>query len=102
MLSPFTPHLCEELWEALGHDEGVDAAGWPAFDADVARAETLILPVQVNGKVRARLTVDIDTAEDELRRLALAQPQVQAHTAGRTVARVVVVPGRLVSIVAKA
>ncbi len=102
MLSPFTPHLSEELWEALGHDEGVAAAGWPAFDPDAARAETLVLPVQVNGKVRARLTVAVDTAEDELRRLALVQPQVQAHTAGKTVGRVVVVPGRLVSIVAKA
>ena len=101
MLSPFTPHLSEELWEALGHDAGVEAAGWPGFDADVARAETLVLPVQVNGKVRARLTVALDTAEDELRRLALVQPQVQTHIAGRTVARVVVVPGRLVSIVAK-
>ena len=101
MLSPFTPHLAEELWEALGHEDGVEAAGWPAFDPDVARAETLVLPVQVNGKVRARLSVAVDTAEDELRRLALAQPQVEAHTAGKTVARVVVVPGRLVSIVAR-
>ena len=67
----------------------------------MARAETLVLPVQVNGKVRARLTVAVDTAEDELRRLALEQPQVEAHTAGKTVARVVVVPGRLVSIVAR-
>ena len=101
MLSPFTPHLCEELWEALGHAAGVEAAGWPEYDSDVARAETIVLPVQVNGKVRARLTVPVDTAEDELRHLALAQPQVQAHTGGKTVARVVVVPGRLVSIVAK-
>ena len=101
MLSPFTPHLSEELWEALGHADGVEAAGWPEFDPEVARAETVVLPVQVNGKVRARLTVPVDTAEDELRRLAQAQPQVQAHTAGKTVARVVVVPGRLVSIVAK-
>jgi len=101
MLSPFTPHLSEELWETLGHADGVEAAGWPVFDADVARAETLVLPVQVNGRVRARLTVGVDTADDELRRLALADPHVEAHTAGRTVARVVVVPGRLVSIVAK-
>ena len=101
MLAPFTPHLSEELWEALGHGEGVEAAGWPAFDPDVARVETAVLPVQVNGRVRARLTAAVDAAEDELRRLALAQPQVQAHVAGKTVARVVVVPGRLVSIVAK-
>ena len=101
MLSPFTPHLAEELWEAMGHSGGVEAAGWPAFDPDVARGDTIVLPVQVNGKVRARLTVAAGAAEDELRRLALDQLQVQAHTAGKRVERVVIVPGRLVSIVAK-
>ena len=101
MLSPFTPHLAEELWEALGHAGGVEVAGWPAFDPDVARGETIVLPVQVNGKVRARLTVAAGATDEELRRLALAQPQVQAHTAGKRVERTVVVPGRLVSIVAK-
>jgi leucyl-tRNA synthetase len=99
MLSPFAPHMTEELWERLGHDEGIVAAGWPEYSADVAKAEEIVVPVQVNGKVRARLTVPASTDERQLQALALADPQVQAHTNGRTVKKVVVARGRLVSIV---
>ena len=55
MLSPFAPHMCEELWETLGHAGGVVAAGWPEYDEAVAKAEEIVVPVQVNGKVRAPL-----------------------------------------------
>jgi leucyl-tRNA synthetase len=100
MLSPFAPHMAEELWEALGHKDGMVAAGWPAFDEAVAKAEQIVVPVQVNGKLRSRLTVPADTSEEQLRELALADPQVQAHVAGRQVKKVVVVSGgKLVSIV---
>jgi leucyl-tRNA synthetase len=101
LLSPFAPHLSEELWERLGHVEGVTAAGWPAFDPDVARAEELVIPVQVNGKIRARLTVPAEIDDDELKALALAHPQVQAHVQAKTVARVVVVKGKLISVVSR-
>ena len=101
MLSPFTPHLCEELWERLGHAEGLRAAGWPEFDAAVAKADEIVVPVQVNGKLRARLTVPADVGEEELRAAALAESAVVAHTAGRQVARVVVVRGKLVNVVAR-
>ena len=101
MLSPFTPHLCEELWERLGHAGGLRAAAWPAFDPAVARADEIVVPVQVNGKLRARLTVAADVAEDDLREAALAEPAVRAHTAGRQIVRVVVVPGKLVNVVAR-
>ena len=101
MLSPFTPHLAEELWESIGHTDGVEAAGWPTFDAEIARAEELVLPVQVNGKVRARMTVALDTSDEDLKEMALSQPQVQTHTMGKRVSRVIVVPQKLVSIVAK-
>jgi leucyl-tRNA synthetase len=100
MVSPFTPHMAEELWEMLGHSGGIVAAGWPAFDAQVAKAEEKVVPVQVNGKVRARLTVPADTSEDRLRELALADPQVLKHLDGKTVNKVVLAGGRLVSIVA--
>jgi leucyl-tRNA synthetase len=99
MLSPFTPHMAEELWERLGHPEGIVAAGWPAFDETVAKADEIVIPVQINGKVRARLTVPADTSEEQLRELALADPAVQKHIEGKTVKKVVVVGGRLVSIV---
>jgi leucyl-tRNA synthetase len=101
MLSPFTPHMCEELWAQLGHTGGVVQAGWPGFDAEVAKADEIVIPVQVNGKVRARITVAADCAEDEMRAKALADPAVAAHTAGKTVAQVIVARGRLVSIVVK-
>ena len=100
LLSPFTPHLAEELWETLGHADGVVAAGWPTFDPAVARAEEVVVPVQVNGKVRARLTVAAETSEETLRELALVHPQVEAHTSGKRIARVVVVPRKLVNVVA--
>ncbi len=99
MLSPFAPHTCEELWERLGHAGGLIKAAWPDYDAAVAKAEQITVPVQVNGKVRGRLTVAADTTEAELERLALADPAVQAHTAGKTVRKVVVARGRLVSVV---
>ena len=101
MLSPFTPHLCEELWERLGHAGGLRAAAWPEFDEAVAKADEIVVPVQVNGKLRARLTVPADVGEEELRTAALAESAVLAHTAGRQVARVVVVRGKLVNVVAR-
>jgi leucyl-tRNA synthetase len=99
MLSPFAPHMAEELWERLGHPNGVVAAGWPAFDAEVAQAEEIVIPVQINGKVRARLTVPAGISEAELEAIALADPQVQAYTKGKQVKKVVVANGKLVSIV---
>jgi leucyl-tRNA synthetase len=99
MLSPFAPHMTEELWEMLGHQGGIVAAGWPSFDEAVARAEVIVVPVQVNGKVRARLSVPADTTEERLRDLAVADPQIAKHLEGRTVVKVVVAGGRLVNIV---
>jgi leucyl-tRNA synthetase len=99
MLSPFAPHTAEELWEMLGHGDGLTKASWPAFDADVAKADEIVVPVQINGKVRARLTVPADTGEQDLERLALVDPVVLSHTSGKTVRKVVVAAGRLVSIV---
>jgi leucyl-tRNA synthetase len=100
LLSPFAPHMAEELWEMLGHAESIETAGWPVFDPDVARAEEVVVPVQVNGKVRARITVPADAPEEELRQRALADGQVQAHTSGKQIKKVVVAGGgKLVSVV---
>jgi leucyl-tRNA synthetase len=99
MLAPFAPHTAEELWESLGHEDGLTRVSWPSFNADVARAEEITVPVQVNGKVRGRVTVPADITEDELQHVALADPGVQSHIAGKAVKKVVVVQGRLVSVV---
>jgi leucyl-tRNA synthetase len=99
MLSSFAPHTCEELWEMLGHRDGLMKATWPEFNAEVAKAEEIVIPVQVNGKVRSRLTVPAESSEKELERLALADPAVIAHLSGKQVKKVVVAKGRLVSLV---
>jgi len=99
MLSPFAPHTAEELWLMLGHTGGLTRAPWPTFDADVAKADEVVVPVQVNGKVRARLTVPADLPEDELRERVLADPTVKTHTDGKTIRKVVIAKGPLVSVV---
>ena len=100
LLSPFAPHTCEELWEMLGHGGGLAAASWPSYDPAVARSTEIVVPVQVNGKLRGRLTVPPDIAEQELRDLALGDPAVRTHTAGKTVRKVIVAKGKLVNVVA--
>jgi leucyl-tRNA synthetase len=99
MLSPFVPHMAEELWEKLGHADGLNAAGWPSFDPVIARPEQIVVPVQVNGRLRSRLTVSAEVSEQELRALALADPIVQSHASGKTVKNVVVAKGKLVNVV---
>ena len=102
MVSPFAPHMAEELWEQLGHSGGIAAAGWPAFDPEVAKSAEIVVPVQINGKVRARLTVEAEVSEERLREVALADPQVAKHLEGKTVRKVVIAgsgAARIVSIV---
>jgi leucyl-tRNA synthetase len=101
MISPFAPHMAEELWQMLDHVEGLTKTPWPAFDAEVAKADEVVVPVQINGKVRARLTVRADASDDQLRELALADATVQSHTAGKTIVKVVIGKGPLVSVVVR-
>ena len=83
----------------LGHEKALGAATWPAYDAAVARAEEIVVPVQVNGKVRSRLTVPVGVPDAELRELALADPAVRPHIDGKTIKSVVIVKGRLINVV---
>jgi leucyl-tRNA synthetase len=101
LISPFTPHLAEELWERLGHADGVVAAGWPVADEAAAKADEVEVPIQVNGKVRARVTLSADADDDQMKAAALALPQVQAHLSGMEVVKVVVANRRLVSVVVR-
>ncbi|HXG88625.1 MAG TPA: leucine--tRNA ligase [Vicinamibacterales bacterium] len=99
MLSPFAPHTAEELWEEYGHRGTLAVVSWPAFDAAAAQAEEIVMPVQVNGKLRSRLTVSPEIADAELEQLALADVAVKPYTEGKTIKKVVIAKGRLVSIV---
>jgi leucyl-tRNA synthetase len=101
LLAPFAPHMAEELWRGVLREAGsVHRHAWPEFDPTALVADRIELPVQVNGKVRDRVIVAADAADDEIVAAALALPNVVAHTAGKTVRKVVVVPGKLVSVVA--
>jgi leucyl-tRNA synthetase len=100
MLSPIVPHITHALWRALGHaEEMVMDVRWPTPDSEALARDTLAIVVQVNGKRRAEIEVPAGAAEEELRRLALADEAVQRHVAGKPVKKVIVVPGRLVNIV---
>jgi leucyl-tRNA synthetase len=99
MISPFAPHTAEELWCMLGHPGGLAKAAWPSFDLEVAKAAQVVVPVQINGKVRARLTVPAAMSNDELRERALADEVVKGYTTGKVILRVVVAKGPLVSVV---
>jgi leucyl-tRNA synthetase len=99
MIAPFAPHTAEELWQMVGHPESLAQASWPAYDPEVARAEEVVVPVQINGKVRARLTVPAGLSDDQLQDRALEDPTVKTHTTGKTIRRVVVAKGPLVSVV---
>jgi leucyl-tRNA synthetase len=101
LLSPFAPHTSEELWQQYGHQGGLLKAAWPVFDAEVARAEKVVMPVQVNGKVRGRIAVDPDASDAEVEALALADPGVQPYLKDREVTKVVIAKGRLISIVVR-
>jgi len=99
MLAPMTPHLSEELWEMLGHSDGLSNTSWPAFDPELARDEEVEVVVQVNGRVRARLKVVAGLGEAELIPRALAEPAVAQHINGKRVVKQIVVPDKLVNLV---
>ncbi|PZN12279.1 MAG: leucine--tRNA ligase [Bacillota bacterium] len=104
MLAPFTPFLAEEAWEALGWRDtrgSVHRQPWPEPDPQVLESGTVEIVVQINGKVRDRLRVPADTPEERLRELALASPKVREWVDGKSVARIITVPGRLVNLVVR-
>jgi len=99
LLSPFAPHIAEELWSLLGHPQTLAYEAWPQYDAAKLVADEIELPVQISGKVRARIKVPAGADQQTIERLALADATVQAQLAGKSVAKIVVVPGRMVNIV---
>jgi leucyl-tRNA synthetase len=101
LIAPTVPHIAEELWERIGKPYSVHTQSWPRFDVELAAADEVEVPVQVNGKVRDRLMLPLDAAEDDARDRALASAQVQQHIAGKEIARVIYVPNRLINIVVR-
>ena len=103
VLSPMAPFLCEELWRRLGHDDAILKEPWPSYQEDALQAETVEIPVQINGKLRARIVVPLDVSSDReaLGEAALADPEVARRLEGKTLVKKIAVPGKMVSIVVK-
>jgi leucyl-tRNA synthetase len=99
LLSPFAPHLAEELWCTLGHPHTLAYEPWPRFDTDLTRAEEIEVPVQINGKVRSKLIAPAGISDTELRDIALADERIRELISGKSILKVIVVPGKLVNIV---
>ncbi len=99
MLAPMTPHLAEELWEMLGHSEGLWKVAWPAFNEELAREDEIEIPVQVNGRVRGKIKVAAGSVESDVVRVALALPAIAHHVNGKRVLKQIYVPDKLLNLV---
>jgi leucyl-tRNA synthetase len=99
MMAPVTPHIAEELWAYLGKPYSVHNQAWPAVDEAAAAEDEITLVVQVNGKVRDRITLPVNVSDADAKSAALASEAVQKHLEGKPPRKVIVVPGKLVNIV---
>ena len=101
LLSPFTPHLCEELWEGLGFVEPIYHAAWPVYDEKALVKDSIEIVVQINGKVRAKMEVPSGLSKEEFEKTCMDEPSVKALVEGKNVVKVIAVPGKLLNIVVK-
>ena len=99
LLSPLTPHVAEELWELLGQETSVVTASFPLADKSFLLEDSVEIPIQINGKVRSRLTVAVDTDATVLEAMALADDKIVALVNGQTIRKVISIPGRMVNLV---
>jgi leucyl-tRNA synthetase len=100
-LSPFAPHLAEELWEKLGHPPSIATAAWPSFDEALCQDDEIEIGVQVNGKVRGRVTLSRTASEEDARRVGLAEVNVAKFTEGKPLVKVIYVPGKILNFIVK-
>ncbi len=99
MLAPMTPHLAEELWEMLGHAGGLWTASWPAFNEALTREDEVEIPVQVNGRLRGKLKIAVGIGEEEVVKMAQADPVIVPHLAGKSIVKRIFVPNKLLNLV---
>jgi leucyl-tRNA synthetase len=99
LLSPFAPHMAEELWEQLGHKTSIHDEKWPEYDPAKIKEQKVRMAVQVNGRVRAQIEVDVDAKESVIKDLALKDAKIQKWLAGKEPTKVIVVPQRVINIV---
>jgi leucyl-tRNA synthetase len=101
LLAPYAPHIAEELWEILGHEQTLAYEPWPAYDEALTKEDTIEVPVQIKGKVRGRIRVPADATADQMEAAARTDPRVAEWIEGKEIVKVVVVPGRMVNFVVK-
>ena len=101
LLSPYAPHIAEELWQTLGHSDAISDQRWPEWDEAALVESTVEIPVQINGKIRAKIQVAADIDRDALGQVALANDRIQASLEGKSIIKTIIVPGRLVNLVVK-
>ena len=99
LLAPFAPHIVEEIWEKLGHQESISLTSWPKYDESLIKDEEIEMVVQVNGKIRERLMVALDVTEDEIKETALENEKVKNFTDGKEIKKIIFVPNKLINIV---
>lgn len=100
LLAPFVPHIAEEMWQLIGEKNSIFRSSWPAFDKDALMEDVITMPVQINGRLRSTVEVPFDIKEEALKDAALADPKVSKWIAGKTVKKFIVVPKKLINIVA--
>ena len=100
LIAPLAPHFAEELWSELGHGETVFGRKWPEFEDELTKSDTVTVVVQINGKVRDRFDAPAGSPQDELEKQALNLEKVKKHTEGKDIKKVIVIPDKLVNIVA--
>ena len=101
LLAPFAPHMAEELWEALGHTKTLAYEAWPTFDEDALKLDTVEIPVQINGKLRAKVVVPADCSQSDLEQAARNHEHITGLLDGKTMVKAIIVPGRLVNFVVR-
>jgi leucyl-tRNA synthetase len=99
LLSPFVPHFAEEIWEALGFTDSVIKKPWPDYDPEAVKEEEILIVIQVNGKLRDRMTIPASYGEEEVKAWALKSEKIQKLTESKEIKRVILVPKKLVNIV---
>jgi leucyl-tRNA synthetase len=101
LLSPYAPHLCEELWQLLGAEDTLAYEPWPTYDEALTIDEMIEIPISINGKVRGRIGVPADISKEDLEASATSDAKIVELIAGKEVKKVIVVPGRMVNLVVK-
>lgn len=100
LLSPITPHICEEFWHDLGFSTSISAEEWPSYKEEALEKDVLTIVIQINGKLRGKIDVPASASKEDIEKTAKEEPNIQKHLEGLTIRKIIVIPQKLVNIVA--